>query len=56
MNAGRVFLPSEVHLIDVVGCVALEEGIVGILKRQMVSQKGTTKKKSFFPCEIENAK
>jgi hypothetical protein len=32
MDAGGVFSPCEVHLIDIVGSVALEEGVAGILK------------------------
>lgn len=31
MDAGGVFLPGNVHLVDVVGGVALQEGVVGVL-------------------------
>jgi hypothetical protein len=32
MDAGGVFAPCKVHLIDIVGSVALEEGVAGILE------------------------
>jgi hypothetical protein len=31
MDGGRILFPGEVHLVDIVGSVALQEGIIGIL-------------------------
>ena len=31
MDAGRVVLPLHVHLIDIVGGIALQKGVVGVL-------------------------